>query len=299
MRAAQRSNGSEYAIYAADALACHYNVASVVFAHALTANPLFQLDSLTRLALRRERIPGGVYCSSGRVSPQDSWNTGTGVSAVHDSLTDIATGDSLVVIKGVEQDVQYAPAASALMTAIRNAAGPRMSGDATRGRATIFLASPHRVTTYHVDADTNFLFQLQGSKDFYVYPDARSLLPADQLESFFSGNLSAAKLREADRTLETHYVLHPTSAIHVPFLAPHWARNRAEVSIALSVNFDMRSAVKLGRLYRLNHRLRRLGLHPRPPGDSRLGDAVKQGIGNVAATLKHLVSAANSSGRPI
>lgn len=273
----------------------NYNASSVVFEHSLAADPLFQLEALTRLARRREAVPGGVYCSNGRVSPQDSWETGTCKPAIYETLDNILTGDSLVIIKGVEEDVEYAPAANALMTSILEECGPLMAQDVTRARATIFVASPCRVTTYHVDADTNFLFQLKGSKDFYVYPDARMLLPDTQLESYFAGDLSAARLRETDRALERHYILNPTSAIHVPILHPHWARNQAGISIALSVNFDLRSMARIGRLYRLNHRLRRLGLRPNPPGYSRLGDTIKHGICNVAAAWRHAATSEQSS----
>jgi hypothetical protein len=48
----------------------------------------------------------------------------------------------------------------------------------------------------------------------------------------------------------------------VPFLAPHWALNGDDVSVALSFNYDLRSKQGPALRHKVNARLRRLGLHP-------------------------------------
>jgi hypothetical protein len=63
----------------------------------------------------------------------------------------------------------------------------------------------------------------------------------------------------------------------VPCLAAHWAENLDSPSVALSINFDLRSIGSLGRIYRLNGKLRQHGLHPVPPGVSERRDRLKVG----------------------
>jgi len=264
-----------------------YNVSSVRFQHALSDSPLFNLQALAGLAHRRAAVPKGVYCSVGPVCAQDSWQKGQcGTSALQEVLDNISTGNSLIVIKGVESDNEYSGTMKGLMASIVAQCGSTMANDVIRARATLFLASPYRVTTYHIDADTNFLFQLRGSKDFYVYPDARDLLPNIELEAYFGGDPSAAKYREQYEGDGIYYVLDSTAALHVPSLFPHWARNRAGVSVALSINFDLKSMEKLAGLHRFNRRLRGLGFEPTPPGASKSLDGLKTALMSVGRSMR-------------
>jgi hypothetical protein len=58
-------------------------------------------------------------------------------------------------------------------------------------------------------------------------------------------------------------------------MSGHWAKNLDSPSVALSINFDLRSVTSAGRVYRFNGRLRKFGLHPVPPGISGWRDNVK------------------------
>jgi hypothetical protein len=62
---------------------------------------------------------------------------------------------------------------------------------------------------------------------------------------------------------------------HVPSTAPHWAQNGDDVSVAVSLNYDLRSMERLARIHRINRRLRRLGMHPRTPGTNEAIDTTK------------------------
>jgi len=42
---------------------------------------------------------------------------------------------------------------------------------------------------------------------------------------------------------------------HVPVCAPHWVQNKNNVSVAISVNYELRSVERLKRIYRINHRV--------------------------------------------
>ena len=56
---------------------------------------------------------------------------------------------------------------------IMRLAGPAMAEDVLVGRATILIASPHRITAYHIDQDLNYLLQIAGDKSFSVFDQIR------------------------------------------------------------------------------------------------------------------------------
>jgi hypothetical protein len=63
--------------------------------------------------------------------------------------------------------------------------------------------------------------------------------------------------------------------VHIPLFAPHWVRNLDNVSVALSITYELHSVERSARVYRLNHKLRQSGLTPTPPGVSPWRDQLK------------------------
>jgi hypothetical protein len=59
--------------------------------------------------------------------------------------------------------------------------------------------------------------------------------------------------------------------------------------VAISVNYELRSVERLTEIYLMNHRLRRLGIQPRPPGQSALTDGVKFSAGKAISRLRALL----------
>ena len=58
--------------------------------------------------------------------------------------------------------------------------------------------------------------------------------------------------------------------------------------MALSVNFDIASMAPLKRVYRVNGRLRKLGLKPKPPGVSQWRDSLKSNAIEFLQLHRHL-----------
>jgi hypothetical protein len=50
--------------------------------------------------------------------------------------------------------------------------------------------------------------------------------------------------------------------VHTPLFAPHWARHHDNISIALSVKYELRQMLVQQRIYRVNSVPRRLGVAP-------------------------------------
>jgi hypothetical protein len=159
------------------------------------------------------------------------------------------------------------------------AVGPVLRTDIKTPRATLLIASPRRITSYHLDSNTNFLYQIHGDKHLSIFdPSDRTLVTPEELEGYYSGNVSAAQYKPQRQADAQVFDLHAGSAVHIPSHAPHWAQNLGNVSVALSINFDLISVERVGRIHRLNSRLRRLGFVPQSPGDSAWKDEIKLGM---------------------
>ncbi len=255
----------------------NYNKASFAFNHRLSSNPLFQLPNLVKFSRRLPADGGLAYWSNGAAKVDDRWDKSGGPRySLQDSLANIADNNSLVMLKRIELDPEYASYVRQLMDSVVGLTGPALGRDIIIGRATLLIASPQRLTSYHIDSDTNFLFQLQGNKKFSVFDQTdRTLLTDQELERYYAGDLNGAQFNESRQKDARVYDLSAGAAVHVPCMAPHWAQNADSVSVALSINFDLHSVVRLARIYKLNHRLRNFGLNPTPPGMSWWRDQLK------------------------
>lgn len=267
-----------------------YNRCSFMFRHRLRGHPLFQISSLIEVARRQGDLPEYAYWSNGSVEVADRWEKGADDRrSLLDTIAGIAENDSLVMLRHAEQDPGLGPVLSQLLFRMVELSGDRMREDVIVGRATILIASPHRITTYHMDADTNFLFQLTGGKKFSVFNHTdRALVTEDELERYHAGDASGAVFKTERQNEARVFDLRAGFAVHVPSTAPHWAQNGDSVSVALSLNYDLRSIQRSAQIYALNRRLRRLGISPAPPGRSRWRDSVKLAAARTIGRMRHL-----------
>jgi hypothetical protein len=275
-----------------------YNRKRFYFAHSIHENPLFALDQLAELVCREPELTKSAYCSCADAKVTDSWATGQrSPQTLRHVLDAIATNNSLILLRHVERSAILGPVLHALMDHVVALVGPGMRSDVIESRATLLIASPRRVTSYHMDSNTNYLFQLHGDKRLSVFD--RAVVTAEELEGYYGGDLSAAKYNPERQGDAQVFELHAGSAVHVPSLAPHWAQNLDSVSIALSINFDLRSIEQAGRIYRLNGRLRRLGLSPQAPGRSPWRDEIKLGMSNIKLGMNSINHSVSRWARPL
>jgi hypothetical protein len=122
----------------------------------------------------------------------------------------------------------------------------------------------------------NFLFQIHGEKDVYLFDQQdRFVLTEREIEEFYRGRAFAGLLREETRHLGKKFRLVPGIAVHQPPLAPHLICNANNVSVSVSIWFALRSLDRRAKVYQANSCLRQLGLRPTPPGVSGLSDRLK------------------------
>ena len=267
----------------------HYNRKTFCFPHGLSGNPLFELESLIELS---GRMPDhrDTYWSNGKVAVGNGWEAGTGGRmSLQDTIANIAENDSIVILKHTEQDPVYAPVLQDFLGRVVSLAGEQMRADVTVGEALILISSPNRVTPYHMDGETNFLIQVRGDKWFYVFDhEDRDLVTAEERERYFAGDISAIPYRKERQADAVAYDLKAGYGVHVPLCAPHWVQNRDNVSVAISITYELRSVERLTRIHRINRRLRRLGITPTPPGGSVLSDQLKLAASRTLAGLRSI-----------
>ena len=244
-----------------------FNQGSFLFEHDLDHEPLLSLPSLAALAARLETL-GSYYWSGSPAAIGDGWDAGrAGQCGLAEAVATIERGNSLIMLKDAIDDPLFGPLFHGIVEQIYALCGSAMHDDVELSRATILIASPGRWTPYHADADSNFLMQIAGAKQFGVFSHAdRTLVTDREIEQLLCGDVNGAVYKPERRHEAVVHDLHPGRGIHVPSFAPHWARNGSEVSIALSLNFDLKSIGRLASICRVNRRFRRLGLHPAAPG---------------------------------
>jgi hypothetical protein len=217
----------------------NYNRRHFQFPHGLKGHPLFELSSLVDLA--RRPFHHEPFWSNGKVSVTDSWGAnGEARLTLVDTIANIGDNDSLVVLKHVEQDPVYGPVLQDLLARVIELSGKQMRQDVLLGEAIILISSPNRVTSYHMDAECNFLLQVAGNKSLWVYDHTDpTLVSHEAREQYHMGNQNSIAYQESRQSEAAVYELHAGNGVHIPVFAPHWVRNHDNISVALSVNYEL------------------------------------------------------------
>jgi hypothetical protein len=251
-----------------------YNRSSFAFDHFLHELDLFDPGPLRELA---KRLPDPAYYSTAKSTVADGWkHLGGDRPSLDATMAKLGETNSLVLLKRCEKDPKWGELFRALMREVVEQAGDALGADLDAGRTTIVISSPRRVTSYHIDAEVNFLLQVRGHKLLHVFdPNDRAILSEAELEAFYGGDYDAARYRAERESNACIYQLEPGRGIHIPLHGPHWAQNQDDVSVGVSLNFNLRSGARLAKLYKMNNRLRKAGFHPISPGVSAWRDDVK------------------------
>jgi hypothetical protein len=256
---------------------------SFSFSHGLAGHPLFESRSLLDLANRIPKYPGFVYWQNGKVDVGGNWSDRPAKClTLAETLEGIEENNSLIVLKHAEQDPVYGGLLSDILTAIYEYAPAAVRSDIVLGESLIFINSPNRKTVYHFDLEPSCLLQIRGEKFVSVFDqNDPSIISHEMLEQYCNGNQDAAVYRPEKQAEAAHYHLTPGLGVHFPSTAPHWVQNGPQVAVSININFDLRSAHhRLKAIYKVNRYLRRLGFHPKPPGQSPLIDGLKATVAN-------------------
>ena len=266
--------------------------------HHLSSHPLFSLPRLVELAkTTAAKRPQFLHFDVGAKSVGQRWDeTPSSEWTVDETIRRIQNAGAWIVIRRADQDPDYGRLLNECMDELLEHADPALERQIKIREVILFITSPNRLSTYHIDRECNFLLQLSGEKMLYVFDrNDREVLPEKEIERFWSVDHNAAVYKPHLQDRAYPFLLRPGNGLHIPINCPHWLQNSNNISISLSVNFQFRDSVA-GNLYRANYFLRRCGITPSSPGRHPLRDAVKTGIftgvkGTIDATPDRLKDA--------
>jgi hypothetical protein len=268
-----------------------FNSAHFEFRHKLAGHRLFSLAQLTELAERMSAAGAGhhvVSYSLTRQTPARKFDQLARREGTRLTVSRIETATSWLKLSFVQaHDPRYREIHDQILEEAAARSELPLRRDLRWSSMTILLSSPGVITPYHIDHESNLLFQIAGEKEVWLFdPRDPRALRQEEIENFYVGNIHAANFRAAAQPLGTLYRLTPGVAVHNPPLGPHWVRNGDGVSVSVSLNFSLRSSEQRARVYQMNHYLRRLGWRPSPPSDSRLRNWIKGSAMRVGAVAQ-------------
>ncbi|HET7501941.1 MAG TPA: cupin-like domain-containing protein [Kofleriaceae bacterium] len=246
--------------------------------HHLADHPLMTTTALAALALRID--PDYVRFHDGERSlgtdMETMLRTDPDRRCLRKAIDNLHKEKAFVQIINVRSDPQYARLLDEFFDEVY-AMLPVRDRRLVNRDAAAFLASPRSVTPFHLDHEQNFLCHIRGPKTFYVWdPRDRVVVSERALESFYrDGTLRGAEYRPEMQARAQAFELSPGDAIFMPMGSPHAAATGDDITVTFSVLLNTLTSYDIVETYRVNHVLRRIGLSPRPVGDSWMRDSLK------------------------
>jgi len=262
------------------------DIDSFAFSHNLEGHPLFELPRLAELskkviAANTGNLNHHVICKIAESVPNIArqWENFLPVERVHETIRHIEESGSWILITGAQVDADYQKLLDDLIAELEQACKTPLKSEIMWSCLSILVGSPNSVTHYHMDSETNFLFQIHGSKEAHLFDQRdRSILSEEEIEIFNAVDGKHIKFRDDFSAKERVFNLTPGTGIHIPVNAPHWVRNLNEYSVTLSILFYRKDMTRRAWVYQTNHLIRKLGMTPTPPGRLQFIDRVKCGI---------------------
>jgi hypothetical protein len=239
------------------------------FGHTLSGHPQLTVEAVAALAARVP--PSWTRPHTGRlpvVFPQKVTTLDASSPEVARSIAD--NGHRLLVYH-LERLSSYRDVVGSCHDEVVAVVGEREGGVCGQS-VSIFLASPGAVVQSHFDRHHNVLLQLEGTKEITVGAFADSVEGHRVIER--ARRWTHNNLRELPTQTHT-FVLGPGDGLYIPPHAFHWVHGGPDVSVAFSYGFATPTTLLAPTVYWCNANLRRLGLRPRPPGESDRRDRVK------------------------
>lgn len=261
------------------------------FTHGLHEHPSFGLDQIAALA---ESLPPESISAESAAKPLVTDLGGPAelsVSAIGDQIRHLADNDSWFTLLNIEQEPTYRAIVDEVLEGM--AANAELDpGSLRRRMGFVFASSPGSVTSAHFDIEHSFLLQLQGRRTLSYGHFRDDATRNDEVRRYWNGSFGRlAEMPEHVRDID----LEPGVGAYIPPYHPHWIRNSDATSLSLTVTFFNRDNADESMAQAFNERIRKLGLNPRPYGQSVPRDRVKvtamRGYGAVKRRLRPDTSA--------
>jgi hypothetical protein len=264
-------------IEASEEFRSNFDKVSFAFRHRLAGHAAFRLERLMKLARETQlQRPADLYYDAGSIDVNQRWDkTPRPEFSAADAIRRIEHCGAWIVLKRADKDPEYAQVLRQCMVELQDLTHLNLNRVMKIQEVILFITSPKRVTTYHIDRECSLLLQMQGDKRISIFDrNDRAVLSEEEIERFWSVDHNAPRYRPELQHHAAVYELTPGTGVHIPVNAPHWVQNGDNISISLNVNFQYRETARAN-LYRMNFLLRRMGVRPLPPGISPTTDRVK------------------------
>jgi hypothetical protein len=255
---------------------------SVYVKHALSSHPLFTLDAIAELAdrlapesVRRERGHLPFINTEGYVD--------VGAGPPSQTILDIERNGFRVSLRDIHQVPEYAELIHDCLDEVDALVGDREGGMVDRA-GYLFISSPAATTPMHFDVEHSFLLQVRGTKHVHVaaFDDDPSLLQRERSRYLDGEECDFAAMEAVADT----FVIQRGLGVYLPSYVPHWVETEAGVSISFSIPFYTAFCRQAETVHRINRRMRKLHLSPRPPGASPPIDRTKEAVSRSWSMLR-------------
>lgn len=257
----------------AAALADAFARRSIAVRHDLVDHPLFSIDAIGELADRLP--PDSVRREHGHLPLAHSGYVDVGEGPPSETVKDIERTGMRVSLREIQQVPEYAELINGCLDEVEGLVGGR-EGGMTRRAGYLFISCPASTTPMHFDVEHSFLLQIKGMKHVYVaaFEDDPAALQRE-FDRYVDG-------RECDfaamQAVAQEFVLEPGVGVYLPSYVPHWVDTEAGISISFSIPFHTRYVERAEAVSRINKRMRRMHLSPRPAGASASVDKTKEAV---------------------
>jgi hypothetical protein len=188
-----------------------------------------------------------------------------------DVLRDIDHNSCWLVLWELERSPRYSDLLDECLDPVDALVGTREGGMTDRGM-NVLASSPEAAVPAHFDMHHNFLLQVDGTKEVTIGSFGDPSVNDHAIDRFYDEhNNNASALPD----VATTFRLAPGDGVYIPPFAFHWVHGGPETSISISCGFRTRATEQANLVHEANARLRRFGLHPRPPGTSEHRDRAK------------------------
>jgi hypothetical protein len=247
---------------------------SVYVEHGLSDHPLFTLEAIAELAdrlppesVRRERGHLPFINTEGYVD--------VGEGPPSQTILDIENNGFRVSLRDIHQAPEYAELIHDCLDEVDTLVADREGGMVHRA-GYLFISSPAATTPMHFDVEHSFLLQVRGKKNVHVaaFDGDPSLLQRERTR-YIDGEECDFAAMEADADT---FGIGAGLGVYLPSYVPHWVDTEAGVSVSFSIPFFTAFCRRAETVHRMNRRLRKLHLSPRPPGASPPVDRTKEAV---------------------
>lgn len=235
---------------------------TLLLQHRMHELPHFRRENLASLIEKAPSAVGDLVRPGPVGTKRYEWRRGTikGVSG-EEVLTAIDRGRFWISLQALETwNEDYARLSAKIFKDIST----KVPGfQSFKHKTGMLISSPGAQVYYHCDIPGQSLWQIQGKKSVYIYPNTEPFLKDEQLESVFLG------VTEEEIEYQSWFddyaekiVLEPGQMAHWPLNGPHRVENHDVVNISLTTEHFTKEIRDFYAIIYANGLLRRMGISP-------------------------------------